>query len=112
MGIGVGLLKVDLLKYECKCDALVGITNNGIDVSEWDPSSDEHIACHYSADDLAGKVQCKISLQKELGLPIRPDCPLIGFFGRLDYQKGIDLIRLAVPELLEDDVQFVRNRVW
>ncbi|KAF7830723.1 soluble starch synthase 1, chloroplastic/amyloplastic [Senna tora] len=85
---------------------LNGITN-GIDVSEWDPSSDEHIACHYSADDLAGKVQCKISLQKELGLPIRPDCPLIGFIGRLDYQKGIDLIQLAVPELLEDDVQFV-----
>ncbi|GLT63661.1 hypothetical protein SLA2020_362070 [Shorea laevis] len=83
-----------------------GITN-GIDVAEWDPSSDEHIASHYSADDLSGKVQCKISLQKELGLPVRPEVPLIGFIGRLDYQKGIDLIRLATPELLQDDVQFV-----
>ncbi|KAF2291898.1 hypothetical protein GH714_036042 [Hevea brasiliensis] len=80
---------------------------NGIDVSEWDPSSDEHIADHYSVDDLSGKVQCKIALQKELGLPMRPDCPLIGFIGRLDYQKGIDLIRWAVPDLMEDDVQFV-----
>ncbi|XP_027338444.1 soluble starch synthase 1, chloroplastic/amyloplastic isoform X1 [Abrus precatorius] len=85
---------------------LTGITN-GIDVTEWDPSSDEHIACNYSADDLSGKAKCKISLQKELGLPVRPDCPLIGFIGRLDYQKGIDLIRLAIPELIEDDVQFV-----
>ncbi|KAI9096717.1 hypothetical protein K1719_025896 [Acacia pycnantha] len=85
---------------------LYGITN-GIDVAEWDPSSDEHIACHYSADDFSGKVQCKISLQKELGLPVRPDCPLIGFIGRLDYQKGIDQIRLAIPELMEDDVQFI-----
>ncbi|KAK7350982.1 hypothetical protein VNO77_10089 [Canavalia gladiata] len=85
---------------------LNGITN-GIDVNEWDPSSDEHIACNYSADDLSGKTECKISLQKELGLPVRSDCPLIGFIGRLDYQKGIDLIRLAVPELMEDDVQFV-----
>ncbi|XP_022738776.1 starch synthase 1, chloroplastic/amyloplastic-like isoform X2 [Durio zibethinus] len=59
---------------------------NGIDVAEWDPSSDEHIAFHYSADDLSGK---------------------IGFIGRLDYQKGIDLIRWATPELMEDDVQFV-----
>jgi len=23
------------------------------------------------------QVQCKIALQKELGLPIRPDCPLV-----------------------------------
>lgn len=33
----------------------LGITN-GIDVSEWDPSADEHIAAHYSVDDLSGKV--------------------------------------------------------
>lgn len=83
-----------------------GITN-GIDVSEWDPSSDEHIPFHYSAEDLSGKVQCKIALQKELSLPIRPDCPLIGFIGRLDYQKGIDVIRLATPELMGEDVQLV-----
>ncbi|KAK6926019.1 Glycosyl transferase, family 1 [Dillenia turbinata] len=85
---------------------LKGITN-GIDVTEWDPSSDVHIACSYSKDDVTGKVNCKIALQKELGLPIRPDCPLIGFIGRLDYQKGVDLILLAVPELMHDDVQFV-----
>lgn len=85
---------------------LNGITN-GIDVAEWDPSSDEHIACHYSAENLNGKAQCKIALQKEVGLPVRPDCPLIGFIGRLDYQKGIDLIRSAIPEIMEDEVQFV-----
>ncbi|KAL5736915.1 hypothetical protein ACOSP7_031369 [Xanthoceras sorbifolium] len=85
---------------------LDGITN-GIDVTEWNPSADEHLTCHYSADDLSGKVQCKIDLQKELGLSIQPDCPLIGFIGRLDYQKGIDLIQAAIPELMEDDVQFV-----
>ncbi|XP_057951560.1 soluble starch synthase 1, chloroplastic/amyloplastic [Malania oleifera] len=85
---------------------LNGITN-GVDDAEWDPSLDEHIAFHYSTDDLSGKVKCKIALQKELGLPVRPDCPLIGFIGRLDYQKGIDLIKLATPELMEEDVQFV-----
>ncbi|XP_050387778.1 soluble starch synthase 1, chloroplastic/amyloplastic [Argentina anserina] len=85
---------------------LNGITN-GIDVDEWDPSTDKHIASHYSSNDLSGKVECKIALQKELGLPIRPDCPLIGFIGRLDYQKGIDLIQSGIPELMSDDVQFV-----
>ncbi|XP_010541484.1 PREDICTED: starch synthase 1, chloroplastic/amyloplastic [Tarenaya hassleriana] len=83
-----------------------GITN-GIDVDEWDPSTDGHIPFHYSADDLSGKVSCKIALQKELGLPVRPECPLIGFIGRLDYQKGIDVIQLAAPDMLEDDIQFV-----
>ncbi|KAL8240805.1 hypothetical protein R6Q59_014160 [Mikania micrantha] len=85
---------------------LNGITN-GIDVMEWDPSFDEHIPSHYNADDLSGKMECKIALQKKLGLPLRPDCPLIGFIGRLDYQKGIDIILSAGPALLQDDVQFV-----
>lgn len=31
----------------------------------------------------------------------------IGFIGRLDYQKGIDLIQTAGPDLMVDDIQFV-----
>ncbi|KAE9464723.1 hypothetical protein C3L33_03360, partial [Rhododendron williamsianum] len=85
---------------------LNGITN-GVDAAEWNPSLDEHIPSNYSIHDLSGKVECKIALQKELGLPIRPDCPLIGFIGRLDYQKGIDIILSATPELMEEDIQFV-----
>ncbi|XP_010915973.1 soluble starch synthase 1, chloroplastic/amyloplastic isoform X2 [Elaeis guineensis] len=85
---------------------LNGITN-GIDVDDWDPASDKYIPFHYSIDDLSGKAPCKAALQKELGLAIRPDCPLVGFIGRLDYQKGTDLIRLALPELLQDDIQFI-----
>ncbi|XP_068665965.1 soluble starch synthase 1, chloroplastic/amyloplastic-like [Aristolochia californica] len=85
---------------------LNGITN-GMDVEEWDPSSDKHIPFHYSYDDLAGKVKCKTALQVELGLAVNPDCPVIAFIGRLDYQKGTDLIWSALPELMQDDVQFV-----
>ena len=33
--------------------------------------------------------------------------PLIGFIGRLDYQKGADLVLGAVPWLMEQDVQLV-----
>ncbi|KAL8143507.1 hypothetical protein V2J09_016539 [Rumex salicifolius] len=85
---------------------LNGITN-GINVSEWDPSTDEHICAHYSIHDLSGKVKCKTALQKELGLPVRPDCPVIGFIGRLDWQKGVDLILSAIPEMMHDDLQLV-----
>ncbi|CAA0824690.1 Starch synthase 1- chloroplastic/amyloplastic [Striga hermonthica] len=85
---------------------LTGITN-GIDDSEWDPLTDEHLASHYSVQDLSGKAECKLELQKELGLPVRPNCPLIGFIGRLDFQKGVDIILSAIPDLMHDDVQFV-----
>ncbi|KAL8550850.1 hypothetical protein ACS0TY_000073 [Phlomoides rotata] len=85
---------------------LTGITN-GIDLDEWDPSTDEHIAAPYSVEDLSGKVKCKMALQKELGLPVRPDCPLIGFIGRLDYQKGVDILLSAIPDLMLDDVQCI-----
>ena len=37
---------------------LVGILN-GVDYEEWDPRHDPHIAAPYSADDLAGKAECK-----------------------------------------------------
>ncbi|KAJ4955953.1 hypothetical protein NE237_012736 [Protea cynaroides] len=80
---------------------------NGIDVAEWNPASDEHIPFRYSIDDISGKVQCKTALQKELGLAVRPDCPMIGFIGRLDFQKGVDLILSAIPELMQDDIQFI-----
>lgn len=33
--------------------------------------------------------------------------PLIGFIGRLDYQKGADLVLGAAPWLLDQDVQIV-----
>mgnify|MGYP007129927817 FL=1 len=34
----------------------------------------------------------------------------IGFIGRLDYQKGPDIIQAALPELMNDDVQMVNSK--
>lgn len=33
-----------------------------------------------------------MALQEELGLPVNPDVPMIAFIGRLDYQKGADIM--------------------
>ena len=38
----------------------------------------------------AGKAECKAALQRELGLPEDPSMPLLGFIGRLDFQKVTD----------------------
>ncbi|KAF2299461.1 hypothetical protein GH714_032029 [Hevea brasiliensis] len=85
---------------------------NGIDTKEWNPQFDVHLTSdgytNYSLETLdTGKPQCKAALQKELGLPIRPDVPVIGFIGRLDQQKGVDLIAEAVPWMMGQDVQLV-----
>jgi len=80
---------------------------NGIDLAEWNPRSDPHAPAHFSAADLAGKAACKAALQRELGLPERADVPLIGFIGRLDWQKGPELIQEAFGQLMGQDVQVV-----
>ncbi|CAN1146161.1 Granule-bound starch synthase 2, chloroplastic/amyloplastic [Linum perenne] len=85
---------------------------NGIDTQEWNPKCDIHLTsdgyANYSLETLQiGKPKCKAALQKELGLPERPDVPLIGFIGRLDNQKGVDLIAEAIPWMVEQDVQLV-----
>lgn len=82
---------------------LVGVIN-GVD-DAWDPTTDKHIPAHFSADDLTGKAACKAALQAELGLPVRPDVPLLGLVTRLDHQKGVDLLQAAAPWLLRHDVQ-------
>ena len=43
-------------------------------------------------DDLAGKAACKAALQREAGLPVRPDVPLFAFVARLAPQKGVDVL--------------------
>jgi starch synthase len=84
--------------------ALHGILN-GIDVAEWDPATDPHLPAHYSARAPAGKARCKAALQREVGLPERPEVPLVTIISRLVDQKGIDLVVAAIPELLARDVQ-------
>eukprot|EP00878_Enallax_costatus_P019509 GHUV01020582.1.p1 GENE.GHUV01020582.1~~GHUV01020582.1.p1 ORF type:complete len:664 (+),score=179.93 GHUV01020582.1:243-2234(+) len=95
--------RVDRLLAQ-RAPKLRGIVN-GIDVVDWDPASDKHLAARYSADDLSGKAVCKRALQREMLLPIEPDIPLIGFIGRLDYQKGPDLVLDGLPVLGNLDCQ-------
>lgn len=84
---------------------------NGIDTTEWSPEVDVFLKedgyQNYSAQTLEDKAKCKAALQQELGLPVRADVPLLGFIGRLDHQKGVDIIGEAMPWITSQDVQLV-----
>ncbi|XP_051192668.1 soluble starch synthase 2-2, chloroplastic/amyloplastic [Lolium perenne] len=91
-----------------KLDGIV----NGIDTAEWNPKVDVHLHSddytNYTLETLdTGKRQCKEALQRQLGLQVRGDVPVIGFIGRLDRQKGVDLIAEAMPWIAQQDVQLV-----
>ncbi len=49
----------------------------------------------------------KEALQAEVGLPVDADIPVIGFIGRLEEQKGSDILAEAVSQILQDDVQLI-----
>jgi starch synthase len=82
---------------------------NGIDVEDWNPATDRVIAQNYDVDTVElHRPANKAALQQRLGLPVRPEVPLLGVVSRLTGQKGIDLLIPAVRGLLSThDVQFV-----
>lgn len=84
--------------------ALQGILN-GIDVAGFDPATDKRIAANYTVEDRSGKAVCKAKLQKELGLEVRDDRPLMVMVTRLTRQKGLDLVMYALDRILAGGVQ-------
>jgi len=79
---------------------------NGIDTEVYDPMNDANLVVPYR-DSLAMKRQNKVALQKELGLPVDENIPMIGIVSRLSNQKGFDLIGEALHSLLQENVQVV-----
>jgi starch synthase len=91
-----------------RSDRLVGITN-GVDYNVWNPETDPHIAANYSADDLSGKLECKRDLLRRFKLPLEEagERPVIAIISRLVAQKGYDLIRDCIGQVLEAGAFFI-----
>ena len=87
---------------------LTGITN-GIDTGVFNPETDPALPAHYNADTAPqGKAAIKAALQAEVGLPVRPDVPLMVMVTRLAGHKGLDLLRYIARRMLwENDVQLL-----
>lgn len=87
-----------------------GITGivNGMDNREWSPQTDRYIDVHYDATTVTeAKSLLKEALQAEVGLPVDKSIPLIGFIGRLEEQKGSDILVEAIAKFIDQNVQII-----
>lgn len=76
---------------------------NGMDPTEWNPAKDKYLDLPYDEDTvIEGKAAAKAALQAEVGLPIDPTAPLFGYIGRLEEQKGVDIMLEAIKDIAED----------
>lgn len=101
-------------KYGCGLQGVVNMVGtkmrgilNGIDMDHYDPMQDPRIPAAFSREDMSGKAVCKAFIQKKFGIRVRPNRPLLASVARLVEQKGIDIIRDALPQMMEMGVQLI-----
>ena len=102
MGLG---LEGELRKRRGRLSGIL----NGVDYAVWNPRTDPHLPKRYDVEDWReGKAVCKAELQREMGLPVRADVPLLAQVGRLADQKGWDLMLHVVQRWVRThDAQWV-----
>ena len=91
--------------FQAKGSALTGVLN-GVDYSEWNTTTNPHLAAPFSADAPQDKAHNKAALQRELGLAEAPEAPLFGNISRFVEQKGIDIMLEALEQQLSDEETF------
>ena len=79
---------------------------NGIDYDVWNPEVDRYLPVRFGLDTLDGKYDNKRALRHRFMLADNAK-PIIAFIGRLDPQKGLELVRHAIFYGLEHGAQFV-----
>ncbi|KKU02465.1 MAG: Glycogen synthase [Candidatus Amesbacteria bacterium GW2011_GWB1_47_26] len=81
---------------------------NGLDYQNFDPKKDKIIKSNYSTNNLSSREENKVDLQKEFNLEVSQHTPLLAIVGRLDDQKGLDLVMETIEFILaECNVQLV-----
>jgi starch synthase len=78
---------------------------NGIDES-WDPLSDPHLLCGFSAHEWQGKTAHADYVRRRFGL-LPSEGPLFAVVSRLVHQKGLDLTQKIAPHIVTAGGQIV-----
>jgi starch synthase len=80
--------------------ALMGILN-GIDIASWDPAHDPALAANFDTKNLESRRLNTRRLRERLGLPDDPNVPLLAMVGRIDPQKGVDIVLDALRQIVD-----------
>lgn len=85
---------------------LFGILN-GIDEQFYNPEDDPYIYQTYEKSTIENKIVNKLEIQKFFGLPVRKTTPLMVMISRMTKQKGFDLVKCVLHEILDEDIQVI-----
>lgn len=81
---------------------------NGLDYNDFNPQTDKVIKKNYTSKSIKQRAENKLDLQRQFGLEEDAEKPLLVFWGRIDLQKGVNLISETIEFILNElDVQLV-----
>lgn len=81
---------------------------NGLDYKEFNPRTDKIIKKNFGLGNRHLREENKKDLQNEFNLEADPTTPILAISGRLDIQKGLDLLLTTLDFILEElKVQFI-----
>lgn len=75
---------------------------NGLDTDDFNPTADEKIKQKFSSNSVSLRADNKQDLQQRFNLKIDPSIPLIAYSGRLDAQKGLDLLTREFEYIVQE----------
>ena len=88
-------------------DKISGILN-GVDYEFYNPKTDKTIYKNYDVKTFKDKEINKLELQKEYGLNVNKEIPVMSIVSRMAKHKGLDLIKYCIENVLQNrDVQLM-----
>jgi starch synthase len=79
---------------------------NGLDYDQYNPAGDPAIPVHYAPETIEKKYANRAALRQRFRMADN-EKPVVAFIGRLDQQKGLELVRHAIFHSLKHGAQFV-----
>ena len=80
---------------------------NGLDLAAWNPETDTCLNANFSAANVSERSANKAALQRQLGLQDELHMPILSMIGRIDQQKGVDIIPDLLRSMIDLPWQFV-----